>query len=274
MAAKWIESITGSLEQKKQYRQDKARLEALPEPYATAAKAVNRYLMYFGGVIDGDVIVRMFVDLADLWERAAVDGTPVDDDRRRRPRRVRRDLRRGLRRQALDRQGARPPGPGLRRPREAGPGMSTATLAPAIRVQGVEKSYGDLAVLRGVDLDVAPGSIFALLGSNGAGKTTLVKILVHPAPGRRRHRRGQRLRRRRPQAADVRESISLTGQFAAVDEVLTGRENLVLVARLRHLPEPRRRRRPPARRASTSSRPAAATRRRTPEACAVDSTSR
>jgi len=56
--------------------------------------------------------------------------------------------------------------------------MSTATLAPAIRVQGVEKAYGDLAVLRGVDLEVAPGSIFALLGSNGAGKTTLVKILA------------------------------------------------------------------------------------------------
>ena len=79
MAAKWLDSITGSLEQKKQYRQAKTRLESLPEPYATAAEAVNRYLMYFGGVVEGDVIVRMFVDLADLWERAAVDGTPVHD---------------------------------------------------------------------------------------------------------------------------------------------------------------------------------------------------
>ncbi len=77
MAAKWLEAITGSLEQKKQYKQAKARIESLPEPYATAAEAVNRYLMYFGGVVDGDVIVRMFVDLADLWERAALDGTPV-----------------------------------------------------------------------------------------------------------------------------------------------------------------------------------------------------
>jgi DNA-binding ferritin-like protein (Dps family) len=77
MAAKWLETITGSLDQKKQYKQAKARVEALPEPYASAAGAVNRYLMYFGGVVDGDVIVRMFVDLADLWEQAAADGTPV-----------------------------------------------------------------------------------------------------------------------------------------------------------------------------------------------------
>ena len=74
MAGKWLEAITGSLEQKKQYKQAKARTESLPEPYAAAAEAVNRYLTYFGGVVDGDVIVRMFVDLADLWERAATDA--------------------------------------------------------------------------------------------------------------------------------------------------------------------------------------------------------
>ena len=77
MAAKWIETLTGSLEHKKQYKQAKARLDALPEPYLTAANALNRYLMYYGGVTDGDTMVRMFVDLADFWERAAVDGTPV-----------------------------------------------------------------------------------------------------------------------------------------------------------------------------------------------------
>jgi DNA-binding ferritin-like protein (Dps family) len=77
MAAKWIETLTGSLEHKKQYKQAKARLDALPEPYLTAANAFNRYLMYYGGVTDGDTMVRMFVDLADFWERAAVDGTPV-----------------------------------------------------------------------------------------------------------------------------------------------------------------------------------------------------
>src|SRR5580693_4684288 len=113
----------------------------------------------------------------------------------------------------------------------------TAQPVQAIHVQGLEKSYKKLRALRGVDFDVARGSIFALLGSNGAGKTTVVKILstllkldagtaavdgfdVATQPG------------------CVRQSISLTGQFAAVDEILSGRENLVLVARLRHLKDP------------------------------------
>lgn len=77
MVAKWIEALTGSLEQKKQYKQAKARLDALPEPYRTAAAAFNRYFMYYGGVTDGDTLVQMLTDLTDLWERAAVDGTPV-----------------------------------------------------------------------------------------------------------------------------------------------------------------------------------------------------
>ncbi len=77
MAAKWIELVTGSLEQKKQYRQAKTRLDALPEPYRTTAHALNRYLMYYGGVTDGETTVTMFTELADLWERAALDGTPV-----------------------------------------------------------------------------------------------------------------------------------------------------------------------------------------------------
>jgi ABC-2 type transport system ATP-binding protein len=104
----------------------------------------------------------------------------------------------------------------------------------AIRVQGLEKSYKKLRVLRGVDFDVARGSIFALLGSNGAGKTTTVNILstLLKADAGAASVNGFDVA---TQAADVRESISLTGQFAAVDETLTGRENLVLVARLRHL---------------------------------------
>ena len=77
MAAKWIETLTGSLEQKKQYRQYKARIEALPEPYGMAAKAIQRYLMYCGVVSDGDTLITMFGDFADLWERAAADRTPV-----------------------------------------------------------------------------------------------------------------------------------------------------------------------------------------------------
>ena len=79
MAAKWIEALTGSLEQKKQYKQAKARIEALPESYRVAANACHRYLMYYGGVTAGDTLVQMFDDLADLWERAAADGTPVRD---------------------------------------------------------------------------------------------------------------------------------------------------------------------------------------------------
>jgi ABC-2 type transport system ATP-binding protein len=103
----------------------------------------------------------------------------------------------------------------------------------------MEKAYKDLKVLRGVDFDVARGSIFALLGSNGAGKTTVVRILstLLKADAGAASVHGFDVA---TQAADVRESISLTGQFAAVDEILTGRENLVLVARLRHLKGPGR----------------------------------
>jgi DNA-binding ferritin-like protein (Dps family) len=79
MAAKWIETVTGSLEQKKQYRQFKARLDALPEPYADVARALHRYFMYNGGLVDGDTLVTMMGDFVDLWERAAADGTPVRD---------------------------------------------------------------------------------------------------------------------------------------------------------------------------------------------------
>src|SRR5256885_472755 len=110
---------------------------------------------------------------------------------------------------------------------------------PAIHVQGLEKSYKELHVLRGVDFDVARGSVFALLGSNGAGKTTVVRILstLLKADAGTTSVNGFDVV---TQAADVRASMSLTGQFAAVDEILSGRENLVLVARLRHLKDARR----------------------------------
>jgi ABC-type sugar transport system ATPase subunit len=112
----------------------------------------------------------------------------------------------------------------------------TTQLAQSIHVQGLEKSYKKLEVLHGVDFDVARGSIFALLGANRAGKTTVVNILstLLKADAGTASINGFDVA---TQAADVRESISLTGQFAAVDELLTGRENLVLVARLRHLKE-------------------------------------
>jgi ABC-2 type transport system ATP-binding protein len=108
----------------------------------------------------------------------------------------------------------------------------------AIQVKGLQKSFQKLHVLKGVDFEVEKGSIFALLGSNGSGKTTIVRILT------------TLLKQDSGTAAvngfdvaseqdSVRQSISLTGQFAAVDEILTGRENLIMIARLRHLKNPR-----------------------------------
>ncbi|BDV29608.1 ABC transporter ATP-binding protein [Microbacterium terricola] len=113
----------------------------------------------------------------------------------------------------------------------------TSTTDAAIRVAGLEKSFKDLHVLRGVDFEVAPGTIFALLGSNGAGKTTVVRILstLLKADAGAATVHGHDVA---THAQEVREAISLTGQFAAVDEVLSGRENLVLVAQLRHLKNP------------------------------------
>ncbi|MFC8041080.1 ABC transporter ATP-binding protein [Paenarthrobacter sp. NPDC057355] len=109
--------------------------------------------------------------------------------------------------------------------------------AAAIQVKGIEKSYKDLHVLKGVDFEVATGSIFALLGSNGAGKTTMVKILstLLTADGGQAAVDGFDVA---SEPLQVRQSISLTGQFAAVDEVLSGKENLILVAKLRHLKNP------------------------------------
>jgi ABC-2 type transport system ATP-binding protein len=108
----------------------------------------------------------------------------------------------------------------------------------AIQVKGLQKSYQKLHVLKGVDFEVEKGSIFALLGSNGAGKTTIVKILTTllKQDGGAAAVNGFDVAAK---PDEVRQSISLTGQFAAVDEILTGRENLILIARLRHLQNPR-----------------------------------
>ncbi|MFE7422307.1 ATP-binding cassette domain-containing protein [Rhodococcus sp. NPDC057529] len=110
----------------------------------------------------------------------------------------------------------------------------TQFCTSAVSVTGVRKAYGDVTVLDGVDLDVPRGSVFALLGANGAGKTTMVRILstLTPPDAGTVHVAGHDLRRD-PQG--VRRKISLTGQYAAVDDLLTGEENLRLMARLSHL---------------------------------------
>jgi ABC-2 type transport system ATP-binding protein len=105
----------------------------------------------------------------------------------------------------------------------------------AISIAGLTKSYGDQAVLRGIDLAVPTGTVYALLGPNGAGKTTIVRILstLVDADGGDVRVDGHDLRR---DADGVRRAIGVTGQFSAIDELLTGRENLRLMADLAHLP--------------------------------------
>ncbi|MGW2659886.1 ATP-binding cassette domain-containing protein [Nocardia tengchongensis] len=112
--------------------------------------------------------------------------------------------------------------------------MTTSGPAPAIEVNGLVKSFGDQPVLRDIDVTVPTGTVFSLLGPNGAGKTTMVRILttLDRADGGRLRVGGHDPAR----AADaVRAAIGVTGQFAAVDEILTGAENLRLMGRLLHL---------------------------------------
>ena len=108
----------------------------------------------------------------------------------------------------------------------------------AIETKWLKKSYKQLDVLKGVDFDVEQGSIFALLGSNGAGKTTMIKILTTllKPDGGAATVNGFDVT---SNPDNVRHSLSLTGQFAAVDEILTGRENIIMIAKLRHLKNPR-----------------------------------
>ncbi len=120
--------------------------------------------------------------------------------------------------------------------------ISEKSNAPAITAVGIRKSYGNEVVLDGVDLSVPKGTVFALLGPNGAGKTTMVRILstLMPADG------GEALIGGHDLASDpdgVRSVIGVTGQFSAVDNLLTGEENLMLMAKLRHLSRTERERR-------------------------------
>lgn len=111
-------------------------------------------------------------------------------------------------------------------------------MEKAIEVKGLRKSFKNTEVLKGVDLEVKRGEIHALLGSNGAGKTTMIRILTTllKQDGGTATINGFDVA---TQSQHVRHAISLTGQFAAVDEILTGRENLIMIAKLRHQEHPR-----------------------------------
>ena len=121
-------------------------------------------------------------------------------------------------------------------PRASSPDRAAPTSA-AITAVGVRKAFGDNVVLDGIDLTVAEGSVFALLGPNGSGKTTTVNILATllAADAGEVRVAGHDVAR---EADAVRDAIGLTGQFSAVDDLLTGRENLRLMADLQHLARP------------------------------------
>lgn len=103
-----------------------------------------------------------------------------------------------------------------------------------IQIKGVKKAYKDVEVLKGVDLEVEQGGIFALLGSNGAGKTTMIRIMATLLKADEGSVQINGFDTKK-NPSEIRGSISLTGQFAAIDEILTGRENLQMIAKLRHL---------------------------------------
>ncbi|WP_426500181.1 ATP-binding cassette domain-containing protein [Streptomyces sp. D54] len=114
--------------------------------------------------------------------------------------------------------------------------LAAQAAAQAITATGLRKSYGDKAVLDGIDLAVPAGTVFALLGPNGAGKTTVVKILstlISPGAGSGEIRVGGHDLTTDPQA--IRATIGVTGQFSAVDGLITGEENMLLMADLHHL---------------------------------------
>ena len=112
----------------------------------------------------------------------------------------------------------------------------TPARVPAVQVTGLRKSFKDQIVLDGIDLEIAPGTVFALLGPNGAGKTTTVQILATllPPDAGEVQVGGFDLARH---PAGVRRSIGVTGQFSAVDTILSGEQNLQLMADLNHLPK-------------------------------------
>ena len=242
---------TKVLGDKKRWWAYRARKKDLPESYRVAIDGVERYLNLLGGITKGDIIMTMLEDLLDLFEQSAASGTTirgiVGDDPVEFVENFLSNYEEGrwINKERVNLVKAIERAEGIEHAEDAKETgrqgrrwvvMSTQVL-DAIVVRDLEKSFGDLDVLRGVEFTVERGTIFALLGSNGAGKTTVVRILstLLRADAGTVAVNGFDVATR---ASDVRESISLTGQFAAVDEILTGRENLVLVARLRHTADP------------------------------------
>jgi ABC-2 type transport system ATP-binding protein len=145
-------------------------------------------------------------------------------------------------------------------------------VTAAIHAEGVRQTFGDVVALDGLDLTVEAGTVFGLLGPNGAGKTTLVKVLatlLRPTGGHARILGRDVV----AEPLAVRRRIGLAGQFAAVDEELTGRENLEMVGRLYRLPVKEAKARRTCSSASTSRRPPIAASPPTAAACAGGSTS-
>ena len=111
-------------------------------------------------------------------------------------------------------------------------GRSHAGVMNVIEANGLTKRFGATQALDGVDLAAREGTVLGVLGPNGAGKTTAVRILATLLQRRRRHRPRRRLRRRPRRRSRSARRIGLTGQYASVDEDLTGTQNLVLIGQL------------------------------------------
>ena len=229
-------SIQEIIEGKKEWRAHMARVKALPQEYQIVYKEIQKYLFRVGPVEMADGITDgtgLFSGIVDLFEEGAALGKGVLEVTGRDvaafcdnliqdsttnadiyQESVNRDVYNAIKKIWIKK-------------REIG-------MEKAIEVKGLQKSYKQLPVLKNVDFEVERGTIFALLGSNGAGKTTIVKILTTllKPDGGTAAVNGFDVAAK---PDDVRQSISLTGQFAAVDEILTGRENLIMIARLRHL---------------------------------------
>ncbi len=231
-------SIQDIIAGKKEWRAHMARVKALPQDYQIVYQEMQKYLFKVGPVelTEG---IGLLSGIVDLLEEGAASGKGVLQVTGRdvaafcddliKDSKTYADLYQESVNQEVDKAMKRITGQAT---------VDDIGSKNAIQVKELKKSYKNLQVLKGVDFEVAKGSIFALLGSNGAGKTTIVRILTTllKPDGGTATVNGFNIA---TMPDHVRQSISLTGQFAAVDEILTGRENLIMIAKLRHISSPR-----------------------------------